>query len=92
MKKYLVFFFVAAAVILSGTALVFAEGSKSGCGVEQMESLGEDEYLTDSGEIVQMEDIGGGDKMTDSGDIYQSYGSGDGELATAEGGLVSVDE
>lgn len=80
-------------IVLMGSFYVSAEDCcGEECSMEQLENLGDDEYMADSGEIVQMEDIGGGDEMTDSGEIYQNYGSEDGDLVTSSGDLVQIDE
>jgi hypothetical protein len=91
MKKFSVYV-LALLFVLTSPANVFSEGLDDGCGVGHLESLGEGEYMADSGEIVEMEDIGGGDKMSTGGDIYQAYGDGGDDLATPTGGLLQVDE
>ena len=92
MKRFLGIVVLSIVVVSMGSFYAFAEGSSGDRGVDQLESLGGDEYISDSGEIVQMEDIGGGDEMSDSGEIYQSSGFGDGELVTSTGELIQVDE
>jgi len=79
-------------IFLTAVSPVFGETSERECGVGHLESLGEGEYMADSGEIVEMEDIGGGDKMSTDGEIYQSYGAGGDDLSTSTGGLLQVDE
>ena len=81
--------FLAVTVLFSPLAFSLENDSSIGP-IEQVESIGDEQYITDGGNVVQTEDLGEGEYMTDDGDILQE--GPDGELMTEDENMIQVDE
>ena len=79
------------AVIAAVPSSAFSSENDPSLGpIEQAESMGGEQYITDGGNVVQTEDLGEGEYMTDDGSILQE--GPDGELMTEDENSIQVDE